>query len=232
MMPATQTLLQPLDFVAVGLLFLAWIGTGWLAEHPPRARPSVSLLMKDYRRAWMREMVNRSPRIFDASVIDGLRRGTAFFASGSMITMGGGLALIGNPDRLQTLAEDLTLASDTVRLEVRVILVMFIVANAFLKFVWSHRVFGYCAIMMAAVPNEASDPRAQTLAAQAAEVNINAARNFDGGLRAVFFALAGLGWLLGPAVLIATTLATTGVILRAEFASGTRRAVLGRLPRP
>lgn len=94
--------------------------------------------------------------------------------------------------------EDLTLPTDTVRLELRVILVLFIVANAFLKFVWAHRVFGYCAILMAAVPNAPEDPRAYPLAAQAAEVNINAARNFNSGLRAVFFALAALGWLLGP----------------------------------
>ncbi|MCE6951179.1 DUF599 domain-containing protein [Cereibacter sphaeroides] len=222
-MPAA---LAPLDLVAVTLLLVAWLGTGWLCEHPPASRPSVSLLMKHYRRAWMREMVERSPRIFDASVIDSLRRGTAFFASGSMIAVGGGMALIGDPDRLATLVRDLTLPADTVRLELRVILVMFIVANAFLKFVWSHRVFGYCAILMAAVPNEASDPRAQPLAAQAAEININAARNFNSGLRAVFFALAALGWLLGPLALIATTLATSFVILRAEFASGTRAAIL------
>ncbi|MGP3698316.1 DUF599 domain-containing protein [Rhodobacter sp. NSM] len=226
--------LMPLDLLAVALLLVAWGGTGFLCEHPPARRPSVSYLMKDHRRAWMREMVSRSPRIFDASVIDSLRRGTAFFTSGSMIAIGGGMALIGNPDRLETLVEDLTLPTDTVRLELRVILVLFIAANAFLKFVWSHRVFGYCAILMAAVPNEPDDPRAYPLAAQAAEVNINAARNFNSGLRAVFFALAALGWLLGPVALILTTLATSFAILRAEFGSATREAIIdpgGRDPR-
>ncbi|SNX71037.1 uncharacterized membrane protein [Cereibacter ovatus] len=224
-------LLHPLDLLAVGLLLLAWGGTGWLCEHPPAGRPSVSVLMKVHRRAWMREMVTRSPRIFDASVIDSLRRGTAFFASGSMIAIGGGMALIGNPDRLATLVEDLTLPADTVRLEVRVIFVLILVANAFLKFVWSHRVFGYCAIVMAAVPNDPDHPDAYPRAAQAAELNINAARNFNSGLRAVFFALAALGWMLGPLALIVTTLATTFVILRSEFASGSRAAVLDERPR-
>ncbi|ULB08518.1 DUF599 domain-containing protein [Cereibacter azotoformans] len=218
--------LMPLDLLAVSLLLLAWAGTGYLCENPPSGRPSVSVLMKDHRRTWMREMVSRSPRIFDASVIDSLRRGTAFFASGSMIAIGGGMALIGNRDRLETLVEDLTLATDAVRLELRVILVLFIVANAFLKFVWAHRVFGYCAILMAAVPNDPQDARAYPLAAQAAEVNINAARNFNSGLRAVFFALAAIGWLLGPVALILTTLATSFAILRAEFLSGTRAAIL------
>jgi len=186
MLSHLPAVLMPLDLLAVVLLLLAWAGTGHFCEHPPAHRPSVSWLMKEHRRAWMREMVSRSPRIFDASVIDSLRRGTAFFASGSMIAIGGGMALIGNQDRLETLVEDLTLPTDTVRLELRVILVLFIVANAFLKFVWAHRVFGYCAILMAAVPNAPEDPRAYPLAAQAAEVNINAARNFNSGLRAVF----------------------------------------------
>ncbi|MEA5159532.1 DUF599 domain-containing protein [Cereibacter johrii] len=226
MLTHLPAVLMPLDLLAVVLLLLAWATTGHFCEHPPAHRPSVSWLMKEHRRAWMREMVGRSPRIFDASVIDSLRRGTAFFASGSMIAIGGGMALIGNQDRLETLVADLTLPTDTVRLELRVILVLFIVANAFLKFVWAHRVFGYCAILMAAVPNAPEDPRAYPLAAQAAEVNINAARNFNSGLRAVFFALAALGWLLGPVALILTTLATSFAILRAEFISGTRAAIL------
>ncbi len=53
--------------------------------------------MKEYRRDWMRQFVTRQPRIFDATMIDSLRQGTAFFASACMIAIGGGVALIGNP---------------------------------------------------------------------------------------------------------------------------------------
>ena len=70
-------------------------------------------------------------------------------------------------------------------------------ADALLKFIWSNRLFGYCAVLMAAVPNDADDPRAFHRAAQAAEVNITAARSFNRGLRSVYFALAALAWLLG-----------------------------------
>jgi len=220
--------LGPRDALAFGLLVLAWAGIGWLIEHPPASRTSVSVLMTDYRREWMRQFVTRQPRIFDANVIDSLRQGTAFFASATMIAIGGGIALIGNSDRLVGLAQDLTLTAEALVIEIKVIVVLLFVANAFLKFVWAHRLFGYCAILMASVPNDADDPLAFTRAAQAAEINITAARSFNRGLRAVYFALGALAWLLGPEALMLATLATTTVTARREFASDSREVMLGR----
>ena len=75
---------------------------------------------------------------------------------------------------------------------------LFFVANALLRLVWAHRLFGYCAIIMASVPNDARDPRALPVAMQAAEINITAAKSFNPGLRCVYFALGALGWLAGP----------------------------------
>ncbi|MGB3280748.1 MAG: DUF599 family protein, partial [Pseudorhodobacter sp.] len=74
------------DLGAVALLLLSAVVLGWLIEHPPASRPSVTILMKQYRRDWMAQFVTRQPRIFDANVLDSLRQGTAFFASACMIT--------------------------------------------------------------------------------------------------------------------------------------------------
>ena len=215
-----------LDLVAVALLIAAWLGIGWLIEHPPVGTPSVSTLMAEYRREWMRQMVTRQPRIFDAAVIDSLRQGTAFFASACMIAMGGGVALIGNSDRLNGLASDLTLQTGAVLIEVKIILVLFFLANALLKFVWAHRLFGYCTVLMAAVPNDVGHAQAYPRAAQAAEINITAARSFNRGLRAIYFALAALGWLLGSWALIGATVVASGIMLRREFASTSRSVIL------
>ncbi|MBN2906563.1 MAG: DUF599 domain-containing protein [Rhodobacteraceae bacterium] len=220
-------LFTPLDAVAVALWGVAWIVIGLLIEHPPSGRPSVSVLMTRYRRDWMQAMVTRQSRIFDSNILSTLRQGTTFFASASMIIIGGGLALIGNTERLLGLAEDLTLASSpAIVWEVKILAVLLLVANAFLKFVWSHRLFGYCAVMMAAVPNDGSDPRALTRAAQAAEINITAARSFNRGMRSLYFALGGLAWLLGAVPLMGATALTVFVLGRREFASNSRRALL------
>jgi uncharacterized membrane protein len=225
--------LGPLDvtnLAAVAFLVIAWAGTGWLIEHSPARWPSVSVLMADFRRGWMVQMVTRQPRIFDASIIESLRQGTAFFASTCMIAIGGGVAMIGNSDRVRGLTGDLTQIAGEVPVEVKIILVLVFLANALLKFVWSNRLFGYCSILMAAVPNDPLDPRAYPLAAQAAAINITAARSFNRGLRAIYFALAALAWILGPWALLMGTVIAALVMLRREFASTSRRIILGGQP--
>ena len=216
------------DLLAVLAVFLLWAGSGWIIEHPPARRPSVSQIMQDYRHDWMRQFVTRQPRIFDATLIDSLRQGTAFFASACMIAIGGGVALIGNSDQLRGIAQDLTIDPTTVQVEVKMILCLAFLANALLKFVWAHRLFAYCAVLMAAVPNDATDPLSYPRAAQAADINITAARNFNKGLRAIYFALAALGWLLGPWGLILAALAATTVLMRREFMSQSRDVMLRR----
>ena len=223
-----------LDLIALGLLVFAWLMSGWLTEHPPKSLPSVSLLMEDYRREWMRTFVTRVPRIFDATVIESLRQGTAFFASASLIAIGGGVALIGNAAVVQRLAADLPIAGAATGsgpdVAVRMLPVVILLANALLKFVWANRLFGYCSVLMAAVPNEPTDPLAYHRAAQAGEINITAAKSFNRGLRSIYFALATLGWPLGPWGLMTGTVLATGVLLRREFASTSRRVILDANP--
>ncbi|MEX5727427.1 putative membrane protein [Rhodovulum iodosum] len=221
------------DAVALVLWLAAWVGIGAVIERGAgAARPSVSVLMARYRHDWMKNLVTRQPRIFDANILSTLRQGTTFFASASMIIIGAGLALIGNTERLLGLAEDLTLeTAPTVVWEVKILAVLLLVANAFLKFVWSHRLFGYCAVVMAAVPNEPDDPIAFHRAGQAAEVNVAAARSFNRGMRSLYFALGGLAWLLGAVPLIGATFVTVAVLWRREFASRARRALLDCTPK-
>lgn len=224
-----QSLSVP-DLLACIAVLAMWWGTGFAVEHPPASRISVSRLMGDYRRDWMKQFVTRSPRIFDANVIDSLRQGTAFFASACMLAIGGGVALIGNAAQLQGLAQDLTLEANSLVIELKIIFVLAFLANALLKFVWAHRLFGYCSIVMAAVPNDPADPLAYHRAEQAAEINITAAKSFNRGLRSIYFALAALAWLLGPIAVTVAGLAATIVLLRREFASQSREVMLRRQP--
>ncbi|MDT1061652.1 DUF599 domain-containing protein [Paracoccus sp. CPCC 101403] len=219
------------DAAAVIWLFGSWLAIGWLTEHPPRRHPSVSVLMKEYRREWMRQFVTRSPRIFDGNILFSLREGTSFLTSACMIAIGGGLALIGNTDQLAGVARQFDMDHvPALMWEIKIVVALFFVANAMLRFIWSHRLFGYCAIMMAAVPNEIDDPHAVPRALQAAEINITAAKSYNSGLRCVYFALGALGWLAGPLWLFMATTAVLAVTVRREFASGSRRVILARLP--
>jgi uncharacterized membrane protein len=219
------------DLAALAWLFLAWLCIGWITEHPPKQHPSVSVLMKEYRREWMRHFVNRTPRIFDGNILTTLREGTAFFASACLIAVGGGLALIGKTDQLAGVARQFDLDHvPALKWEVKIVVVLFFVANALLRFVWSHRLFGYCAIMMASVPDSGDDPRAMPAALQAAEINITAARSFNSGLRCVYFALGALGWLAGPLGMFLATNYVLFISWRREFASNSRRVIMHASP--
>ncbi|MCV2882324.1 DUF599 domain-containing protein [Actibacterium sp. XHP0104] len=221
------SLFTPLDAIAVAIWALSWLLIGLMIENPPNSRPSVSTLMLAYRHAWMQEMVTRQPRMFDSQILSSLRQGTTFFASGSMLAIGGGLALIGNAERLLGLARDLTLnTAPAVVWEIKILAVLLLVTNAFLKFVWAHRLFGYCAVVMASVPNEPDDPKARPRARKAADLSNTAARSFNRGMRSLYFALGGLAWLVGATPLIVAALVTLFVLLRREFASQSRLSLM------
>ena len=215
------------DGLAVLWLFGSWQWIGWRIEYPPKGKPSVSVLMKTLRRDWMGQFVHRDPRIFDGNILSNLRESTAFFASATMIAIGGGLALIGNVERISGLARQFDMASiPAIQWEIKIVVVLLFVVDAFLKFVWSNRLFGYCAIIMGSVPNDPRDPRALPRAMQAAEINIRAARSFNAGLRGVYFALGGLAWLAGPIPLFIAASAVLYISWRREFASGSRRILM------
>ncbi|SPF81238.1 DUF599 domain-containing protein [Pseudoprimorskyibacter insulae] len=221
------TLFHYTDLLAIFVIFSAWIISGLIIENPPSRRPSVSVLMAAYRREWMVQYVTRQPRIFDAQIVANLRQGTAFFASASMVAIGGGLALIGNADMLRGVARDFTQTADPVIvLEIKIFVMLIFAANAFLKFVWSHRLFGYCSVLMAAVPNDPEDPVAYARSAKAGEINITAARGYNRGLRSVYFGIAMAAWLAGPYALMISAIFTLAIVLRREFASQSRAVLL------
>lgn len=216
-----------LDLVALGSLLLAWAGAAWIVEHPPARRASVTVLMQAYRRDWMREMITRQPRIFDAAILSSLRQGTTFLTSATMIAVGGVLALMGQAERLDGLVMDVGLEGPPVVVwQGKLGVVALLLIYAAFKFVWSNRLFGYCAVVMASVPNDTRDAGALPRAMQAAELNVRAALNFNRGLRAVYFAFAALGWLLGPWGLLAGVALTSWTVLSREFASTSRGVMM------
>ena len=225
------TLLTSYDAVAVMLLLGSFLAIGWRIEHPSQKNPSVTIVMAEYRREWMRQMITREPRIFDASILANLRQGTSFFASGCMIAIGGVLAVVGNTEALRGVATDLTIEDAPALVwQIKLLVVVLFLTHGFLKFVWANRLFGYCAVVMAAVPNDITHTSAQSRALQAAEINIRAAWNFNRGLRAIYYALGTLAWLLGPFALMVSTALVAGLIWQREFSSRPREILMADIP--
>jgi uncharacterized membrane protein len=133
--------------------------------------------------------------------------------------VGGVLALIGNVQPLTGLAAEVGAQTSALLWQLRLLPAALLLTYAFLKFVWSNRVFGYASVTMGAVPSDPLDPRAMPRAMRAAELIIRAALNFSRGLRSMYFALASLAWLAGPLALILAAAVVAGFLMLREFAS-------------
>ncbi len=224
---ALPRLFDRLDLAALALLLVCWAGLNLAIERSGPRCPSVSVLMDGYRRAWLEELAAREVRIMDAQLLTMLRAGAAFFASTCLLAIGGVAALIGQADLLVGIARDLggDSAARAPVWEAKLLVILLIVVNAFLKFVWSHRLFGYSAVLMGAVPAPGAEGMEAAIA-RAYAVDRAAARSFNRGLRAIYFGIATLAWFLGPWPFMAATLLTTAMMVRREFFSRSRRALL------
>jgi uncharacterized membrane protein len=216
-----------LDVVAVAFFALSWIGYHYVVEMGPHAGKSLNMRMNLRRARWIREAMGRDNRIIDTQVMNGLQNGTAFFASTSLIAIGGTLALLQSADRVVAIFADLPFGPETTRAawEAKVIGLAVIFGYAFFKFAWSYRLFNYCVILIGALPGAKSHDEQDAARAvhEATEMNIAAGRHFNRGQRAFFFALAYLGWFLGPVSFLGVTGAVLTAMWRRQFASDAAR---------
>jgi uncharacterized membrane protein len=219
-------LFTPGDFAALGFYAASWALIEMLVR--PRKGPAVSTgeIMARWRHAWFEAVARRENRILDGQLLASMRSGTALYVSGSLIALGGAAAMVGQADQVASVATDLAgAAAPRQAWTLKLLLVIVVLAAAFLHFVWAHRVFGYCSVMLGAIPTDGSEA-ALRVAARAARLNVRAARSFNKGLRAVYLALTALAWLLGPAALAGASAVTFWVLYRREFLSGTRAELL------
>jgi uncharacterized membrane protein len=217
--------LSTLDLVALGWFLAAWLGYSLVIDRSPRGKDSLTALVAAERRRWMETMAIREHRIVDAALIGGLQQGTAFFASTSLLAIGGALTLLRSAEEMIALSHALPFAVETTRelWQAKVLGLAVILTYAFFKFAWAYRLFNYTAILIGATPiayrDEPPEAPAFAQARKAAAMQSVAAADFNRGMRAFFFALGYLGWLLSPIALFATTSAVVIVLYRRQFAS-------------
>jgi len=215
--------LSVLDGVALALFVAAWIAYHLAVERTPAGRRSLNMAMNAHRHGWMRQMLARDNRIMDANINASLQNGTAFFASTSLIAVGGVLTLLRSTDDVMNLFADMPFGLATTRLawEIKVLGLAVIFVYAFYKFAWSYRLFNYAAILLGAVPPAGcGDQReAEAAAERASRMNVVAGLHFNRGQRAFFFALAYLGWFISAYVFMASTAACLFVMARRQLFS-------------
>ena len=216
------------DFAACAWFLSAWIVYSIVIERSAKGRTSLNALMNDYRNEWMERLLERDMRMVDAQVTAALQNGTAFFASTSLIAIGGALTLLRSSDEVMTVMSLLPFGATPSRglWDIKMMGLIIIFVYAFFKFAWSYRLFNYFAIMVGAapLPAEKDTPAAQAFAHRAARLCADAGRHFNRGQRAFFFALGYLGWFLGPIPFAVSTAGILVVMWPRQFASDARKA--------
>lgn len=217
------------DDVALAFFALAWVAYNLFSERRAAGRPSLNILMNQYRLRWMLEMQKRETRILDGALLNTLQSGTAFFASTSLFALGAAITLVRSTDDALKIFSDLPFGVSTTRAawEAKCFGLALLFGYAFFKFAWSYRLFNYVVLLLGATPAAASPRVAERrlIAMRAAEMNIVAGRHFNRGQRAIFFAVAYLGWFVSPYVLMGTTAVTLAIMWLRQFGSDARAAV-------
>jgi uncharacterized membrane protein len=229
-----MNVLPALDLIALGYFILAWTGYAVALERGWRRGEGLSARMHQFREVWMRRALYRDVRIVDVQIIASLQNGTAFFASTTLIAVGGALTLLRSTGEVLTMMTALRFGIQTTpaQWEIKTAGLIVIFIYAFFKFAWAYRLFNYVAIMIGAMPFAADGHtvEAETHVLRTTGLFTSAGQHFNRGQRAFFLALGYLGWFAGPLVLIVSTTAVVVVMWRRQFGSAAQRALMVDAP--
>ncbi len=219
-MPSALTVI---DYVAVCWFLVAWAGYTAVVDYSPMRRRSVSAAMNGFRRRWITEMLKREIRLVDTQILGNLMTGIGFFASTTILLVGGLFALLGASDAAISAMAELPIAIRTTRpvWEGKVLMLVVIFVYAFFKFAWAYRLSNYCAILIGAAPSRAelAGTIDETYVERLSRIANQMGHHFNRGLRAYFFALATLGWFIHPALFIIASSWVLFVLYRRDFRS-------------
>lgn len=222
------------DLLALLWLLGCWGGYAWYAERGQRARQGLVGLGHEHRLQWARCLLNREVRIVDASLIGNLMSSVSFYANTTIYIIAGMFAVLGTLDKLISVTADLPFARPASRdlLEIKLMLLCAIFVVAYFKFTWSLRQFNLLSILVGAAPQpeQTTPPDRERYAQKMAAVNTHAGDEFNRGIRAYYFGLATLSWILSPWLQMIVTGSIVAVLYLRDFASPTRAALADELP--
>jgi uncharacterized membrane protein len=222
-------LLSPFDIIAIAWFIIVWAVYANVIERTVHGRSGLNARMDKFREIWIRRMLDRETRMTDMQIMAALQNGTAFFASTTLLSIGGALTLLRSPDEILTVVSLLPFSAPTTRglWELKTIGLVLVFVYAFFKFAWSYRLFNYVSILFGAMPppSEKGTPETEAHVVRTSKLFASAGKHFNRGQRAFFFALGYLGWFIGPAILMATTFAIAVIMWRRQFVSDSYRAM-------
>ncbi len=225
------------DWLAFGWFTSVWIGYVLYSSRASRRGVTLIWVTNTWRRRWMMQVGVREQRIVDGNITQTLASSPSFFASATMLVIGGVLAMFGATDQASLVLSEMPFAVATTRavFEVKLMVLAAIFAFAFFRFTWAIRQYTFVALILGAMPapSEFTSGRAdrEAYAKRAAAVVGSAAESFNDGVRAYYFAFAVLAWFFSPAAFAVAAALVVAVLYFREFRSPMLELLGDRGPR-
>ncbi len=211
------------DWLALAWFCALWMGYAWFSRHTQR--PSLLRTTNRYRRYWMEQATARDPRVLDGIITQSLSTSPSFFASTTIIIIGGLLALLGATDKAADLVREIPFAVRTSVLvfDLKVLLLTGIFVHAFFRFTWSMRQYTFAALVIGSMPDPDDFAAGKFdrvhFADRAGKLLGMAAETFNDGVRAYYFSFAAIGWFFSSLAFAVAAAMVVLILYSREFRS-------------
>jgi len=221
----TLAFLPAADWVALVVFFVGWVGYAGFARRQALLTSSLLAATNRERRRWMLQCTYREVRVVDGVVLQNLSTSPSFFASTTILIIGGLLAVLGASDKATELVRELPFAARTSELvfDLKLVMLLAIFVYAFFRFTWSMRQYTFGALLVGAAPEaehfERDGLSREAFADRAGRVMGLAAETFNDGLRAYYLSFAAIGWFFSAWAFMAGTIGVIYILYQREFHS-------------
>ena len=220
------------------ILALVWfivlvVGYQNYAIGASRRKDSLAGVLHAYRQRWMVRAIGREMRMADIAAVANLERYVTLFASSSLLILAGLVTLVGYTDDVVHIGKGIPFVPPQTPLEwqFKLFFLTLMFVYAFFKFTWSLRQYGFASVMISCAPfvrGDISDNKELVdHVNRSAKVLSMAANNFNFGLRAYYYSLAVLTWVLHPVVFMSTTCLVIYILYTREFNSSSLAELKG-----
>jgi len=215
-----------LDWLALAWFIAGWWGYAVFARRRAAGgRGSLLATTNRFRRLWMMQTTVRENRVIDGVVVQNLSTSPSFFASTTILIIGGLLALLGATDEAAKLVKEIPFAVRTspFLFDFKMFVLTAVFVYAFFRFTWSMRQYTFGALLIASAPEpqafRSGEADREEFADRAGRVVGLAAETFNDGLRAYYMAFAVILWFFSPVAFAVGTAGIIYLLFQREFRS-------------
>jgi uncharacterized membrane protein len=213
------------DWLALAWFIASWWGYAAFARRRAEGRGSLLATTNHIRRLWMLQTTARENRVIDGVVVQNLSTSPSFFASTSILIIGGLLAALGATEEAAKLVREFPFAARTSTLvfDLKLFVLTAVFVYAFFRFTWSMRQYTFGALLIASAPDakvfESGEASREEFADRAGRVVGLAAETFNDGLRAYYMAFSLILWFYSPLAFAVGTAGIVYLLYQREFRS-------------